>query len=421
MNILRSLVVVSLLAVASTANAQWKFEYHGFVSSSLCIQDQAFANAQCQGLLLAAPTNAAKAPSTNPTPAAGNATASGSFLTGDIRQSRFAFQAMNEGALFAGAQPRGYLEFDLFGPTNTGTLHSGQPLPRIRVAIAELKWGATTLQFGQQNQLIVSQIPDSLSHIANPATYSAGTIAWRLPGVRLNHVMPVGQGLNLTLSAEVTRNNWADSAAANAINSPASISLGEASGLPMTQARALLADSNQAMPWSAYAVIAYHSVNLKGFGDQNAVTAYPNGATDISSFTWQLGGKIAFNSVPLKPTVAANYYSGNGTGNMVGTILQFGDIADVGYWAQIGVTPIPNLNFSLLYGANTPDKADTRLWAGNSARLANTLMGGQLRYTEGGYSLGVEYINYETEWSTGAATSVKNKATQYLLTANYVF
>ena len=52
------------------------------------------------------------------------------------------------------------------------------------MAYVELNWesGKHILQIGQQNMLIIGAIPQSLSHIAFPATYTAGTVGWRQPG-----------------------------------------------------------------------------------------------------------------------------------------------------------------------------------------------------------------------------------------------
>ena len=64
---------------------------------------------------------------------------------------------------------------------------------------------------------------------------------------------------------------------------------------------------------------------------------------------------------------------------------------------------------------------DTRAWGGNGARLENTLMGGMLKYQDGGYALGVEYWANKTTWSTSATTDSKTDAMQVIATAAYFF
>ena len=73
------------------------------------------------------------------------------------------------------------------------------------------------------------------------------------------------------------------------------------------------------------------------------------------------------------------------------------------------------------YGADAPNKVDTRLWGGNAARLANTLLGGMVKYQDGGYALGLEYWQNTTTWSTSATTQYDTDAMQVLVTAAYFF
>jgi hypothetical protein len=228
-NNLRSLMSATLLALAlaapgvraaDEAPSPWKFEFHGFLTASMYYQDQTFANGQGQGLLLAAPSPNNMAPceatgliscTPNATQTGAKsfypATASGSILSGDIRNSRFAFSMSGPKVFGDSAQPRAYFEFDLFGPNGAGTFGSEQNLPRIRVAIVELKMGNTNVQVGQQNQLVGVQIPGTLSHHANPVTYGAGTIAWRTPGVRVIQTVPL-EGMKLEFAAEAVKNKW---------------------------------------------------------------------------------------------------------------------------------------------------------------------------------------------------------------------
>jgi hypothetical protein len=421
-NSLRSLFIASTLALALSANtaraadeSPFKFEFHGFVVGSLYYQDQVFANAQGQGLLLAAPSNANKAPSTTPT--VPNATKSGSLLGGDIRESRFAFSLTGPKEAFLGGTPRAYFEFDLFGLNGAGAYATEQNIPRIRAAIAEVKWGATTFQAGQQNQLVVVQTPATVAHVPNPVTYGAGTIGWRTPGLRILHAIPM-DGFKLELGAEVVANNYNNGVQAvnGAQNTPASVSFGNASGLPMIQARAKLDGKAGDIGWSAYLVGVYDSVKLEGFGGA-ATPPTINGAVkkSIDSYAVQAGGKVNFAPV----YVAANGYYGKGTGNMLGAIVQFGDIKNWGAWAQVGVDATKELSIHAIFGTDRPEAKDVRAWAGT--RLENTVYGGMIRYMEGGYALGVEGYQFDTKYSTGATTSVNNKGLQIIGSAGYFF
>lgn len=425
MNTLRSLMSATLLALVFAApgvqaadESPWKFEFHGFVTASMYYQDQAFTNGQGQGLMYAAPSTANLAGGKcTPVGACANPK-SASLLGGDIRNSRFAF-SMAGPKVFTDAQPRAYFEFDLFGPNGGGAFGSEQNLPRIRAAIVELKSGNTNIQVGQQNQLVVVQIPGSLSHIANPVTYGSGTIAWRTPGVRLIQTIPL-DSMKLELAVEAVKNKWSNEAVnalASSPNTPASIGYGEASGIPMFQARAKLDGTGGGFKYMGYLVGVYHSIDLNGFGDGQALPGWAAGKKSIDGNVFEVGGNLTFAPVAL----SFNYYMGKATGAMLGSQLQFGDIKDTGYWVQLAGNFTKELSLNVAYGANTPDKADMRRVGGNGVRLAGQVVGGMLKYQDGGYALGVEYWQTTSKYSTSATTSTDTSAMQVIATAGYFF
>lgn len=424
MNNLRSLMFATLLALAFAAPSvraadetpnPWKFEFHGWISASMYYQDQVFALQQGQGLLLGAPPSSSLAGGSC-TPAGACAyPKSASLLSGDVRNSRFAFSMAGPKVFGGAAQPRAYLEFDFFGVQSPGAFGAEMPHPRLRVAIAELKFGGTNIQVGQQNQLVVVQIPGSLSHISNPVSYGAGTIGWRTPGIRVTQMVPVG-GAQLELAAEAVANKWSNGTTIQATN-PAGVGYGESSGLPMFQGRAKLDGAAGGFSYSAYLVGVYHSLDLNGFGDGGALPGWAGTKKSVSGNVVEVGGRLTFAPVSL----SGNFYTGKTTGGMFGSLVYFGDIKDTGYWVQLAGNVTKELSLNVAYGANTPDKADVRRVAGNSARLANTLVGGMVKYQDGGYAVGVEAWKYTTTYSTGAATSTDTSALQVIATAAYFF
>jgi hypothetical protein len=440
-----TLLVLALAAPAARAADEtpspWKFEFHGFVTGSMYYQDQVFANGQGQGLWVAAPTptNLAKCRISglfNSCPAVvaptatsaggGAATTTDGLLSGDVRNSRFSF-SMAGPKVFTDAQPRAYLEFDFFGLNGSGTFGTEQPLPRLRVGYTELKFGDTNIQVGQQNQLVVQQIPGSISHIANPVTYQAGTIGWRTPGIRITQVVPMGD-MKLTFAAEVVKNKWnreAQNAGTGNATSPSLIGEGEASGLPMFQGLARVDGKSGDIAYTGYLVGVYHTIDLSGFGGSVFVPVAAAGKKELTGYVAEVGGKVTFAPVSL----AFNAYTGKATGNMLGSMLIFGDVKDMGYWASLSGNLTKEFSVTLTYGANTPDKADMRKWGGslpsvspnNSVRLANSMGGGMIKYQEGGYALALEGYQLTTTYSNSATTSTNTAALQVIATAGYFF
>ena len=440
MNNLRSLMSATLLVLALVAPAAraadetpnpWKFEFHGFVTASMYYQDQTFVNGQGQGLWLAAPTpsNLAKCrvsgtfgctptPAVGATPAFAPATKTGNIVSGDVRNSRFSF-SMAGPKVFGDAQPRGYLEFDFFGQNGAGAFGTEQQLPRLRVGYAELKMGSTNIQVGQQNQLVVQQIPGSISHIANPVSYQAGTIGWRTPGIRITHVVPMGD-MKFTLAAEAVKNKWSNEAVNAGTGNPTSpggIGFGEASGLPMFQGMARVDGKAGDLSFTGYLVGVYHTVHLPGFGDLAALPAAAAGKKDLTGYVGEVGGKLTFAPVSL----SFNAYTGKATGNMLGSMVVFGDIKDLGYWAALSGGLSKEFTVTLTYGANKPDEKDMRKWGGNSVRLKNSMAGGMIKYQDGGYALALEGYHLTTTYANGPTTSTDTAALQVLATAGYFF
>jgi hypothetical protein len=414
---LRSLLIASLLAVATTASAQdWKFEAHGFVSSTLYYQDQAFGGGQGQSAIFFAPTPANEAGGSLAPATLKN----GSLIGGDVRQSKITFSVTGP-QVFMGATPKAVFEWDWFGSPAAGTFAAQGYSPRIREFYSELNWGSTQLTFGQRNSLLLIGAGglNSMSHIGSPYAFGAGLIGFRQPGIRVTYGTPVGDGMKLTVAAEAMANRWNDAAGATSAgpgaNSPTTVDRGEASGMPMFQGRAMFEAKTGPANWYVYLVGEYHSVDLKGFA--SVVPAGQNGKTSISGSIFQAGGKVIVPYV----TVAANFYTGNAGGNQLGNFLQLGDIKTTAYFANLTINATKELSINGFYGNESLNKADVRSWIGNTGRLSNTDIAGQVKYQDGNYAIGLEYINIATTYSLTATTEHETKANQIGLTANYFF
>ena len=429
-----SLLAVALVAAdvrAADAAPGPKFEFHGFVVASTYLQNQTFLTGQGSGILIAAPTPG------NELPIPGSATSkSGTFLGADVRQTRFIL-ALTGNPAWGGATPKAHLEFDLFGNTNAGALGYEAPNPRIRQAYGELKWGNTTFDVGQHSaNILLAQIPASMAHITNPVPYGAGLLGWRTIGFRLVHAIPM-DAMKVELGAEIAHGKWADSSGATVFpgNAPNAISLAWAANTPQLVGRVKVDGKSGNLSWMGWVGGMWESINLKGFGDSVA----PNGVTlqdgsvkkDITSYALTAGGNITFQPVVLM----FQAYTGQATAPLAGSMLQFGEMADIGYWAQLGFFATKQVSLWGIFGGSSIDKKDLQNWAnpaGNNLTVANTtlrkdntMFGGMLRYMDGGYGLGAEYYTYSTKYLLGnIANDGGTKSTsayQFLVSGGYFF
>jgi hypothetical protein len=405
-------------------------EFHGFVVGSIYAQDQAFLSGQGSGILIAAPTPAASLP----LPGA-STSKSDTFLGGDIRQTRFIL-AYGGGEAWR-AKPKAHLEFDLFGNPNSGVLGYESANVRIRQAYGELRWGNTTFDVGQHSaQILLAQIPASVAHITNPVPYGAGLLGWRTIGFRAFHTIPL-YGAKLELAAEVSHGKWADASGATVFpgNAPTAISLAWAAKTPEVVARVKADGKVGGLAWMYWVAGSYESVNLKGFGD----TVAPNGVTlqdgsvkkGLASWAATAGGNLTFSPV----TLMFQGYTGRGTGPLAGTMLQFGDIGDVGYWAQLGLYATKQISIWGIYGGSSADRKDLQNWlnptgaalteATTTLRKDNTVFGGMVRFADGGYTLALEGYSYTTRYLLGNLASdggtTSTDAHQVVLSGGYFF
>ena len=437
MKSLRSLFIGSALALALVANvaraadeSPFKFEFHGFVVGSVYMQDQIFNSGQGSGILIAAPRPGLELPQP------GVATSkSGTFVAADVRQVRPIFVITGPEAF--GAKPKAHFEFDLFGNQNAGALGYESPNVRLRQAYAELKWGNTTLDAGQHSaQLLLAQIPTTVAHITNPVAYGVGLIGWRTIGFRVTHAIPM-EGLKLELAAEISHGKWADANAVTGFpgNDPTQISLAWSSNMPQVVGRVKVDGKAGDFSWMAYVGGAYEKINLKGFGNSvnpNGVTLQDGSVkTGLDSYAGTLGGRFAYYPVALNFQVE----TGRATAPMIGSMLQFGDINELGYYAEVGVNLIKEVSIWGIYGASSLDKKDLQNWAnlaGTALTVANTtlksdnqLFGGMLRVMDGGYALVAEFYSYRTKYLLGNLATPggtdSTSAYQFIVSGGYFF
>ncbi len=369
----------------------FEFALHGFISTTGYFQDANFAINPGQNALFMANTYTADKP----------------IFGFDIRQTRLNFSVT--GPKVMGAVPKAVAEFDLFGsaeiPTGGGTFGDVSLLPRIRVAYVELNWesGRHIIQIGQQNMLTIGAIPQSLSHIAFPATYTAGTVGWRQPGFWGWHTF--GDDLKFEFAWSVQKSGWINTAAVG------NVGLGIASGLPAFEARGTLKFGKMFDVWLSG---HWQTVDRNGAG----VIAVPAQWTDLQTILGTVGVKGSLGPVAY----SGSAWYGKNTGPLLGNVLQFapasfaGNIFGYGVWGQVGMNLTKNLSGWFTYGLDHP--LYQNIIDAGLTRLRNQNLVVMARYQEGGFQFGAEWLYNRTTVTTQDAPLTGN---QISVTANYFF
>lgn len=109
---------------------------------------------------------------------------------GDVRNMRLTL-AFAGPTVSSNWKANGMFELDFFGPfASGGNFGDEQPLPRLRLAYAELNNGRTVLRVGQDFAFTWGNIPVSTSHIGFPFGWgTGGLIGWRFLSVQLHQTL----------------------------------------------------------------------------------------------------------------------------------------------------------------------------------------------------------------------------------------
>jgi hypothetical protein len=386
-------------------------------------------------------------------------------LSFDVRQSRFNFSVTGPQVL-AGATPTAVMEIDFMQGFGGGNFGDVSLLNRLRLAYAELNWGAHKLQIGQQNDLVFALAPTSLSHIAFPLGYFTGNIGWRRPGVFGYHTFALPNDVKVEGAWEVGRAQWTDASGYTctvgnatptdptkpvtctttptiggaAANTPGGINLGEAAGAPAVEGRVT---ASYAKYVTAFAGAHWQQIDPGGYGTSSTIGTSSKHTLNTTAYNG--GVKIV---VPLQGdlalTVQGTGFSGKNVGPLIsnlttsGTAFKFGpngeDVATTGYWAQAGLNLTKEFSVWGFYGDQAINKTDFATAKFNVAGTApaayeNTTTNVLAMYREGGFGVSAEWINFQTKYATAGGTSAAApitasqtvKSDQYMLTANYFF
>lgn len=311
------------------------------------------------------------------------------FHGADVRNTRLA--ARLTGPEFSGNwRASAVVEGDMFGGFNgAGAFGDEQPVPRLRLAYAQVSNGRTTFRVGQDWSLLLGNIPVSVSHIGFPLGWgSGGFIGWRFPGIFFDQALSASDArTKATLRLAVLKNSWVDEATAD------QPSAGEA-GTPQLEARLNLEGNLDPGTWGAYVAAHWDEKDL------NNVT--PAGTPEppddnLSSTAFEAGARVQTGAL----TIHGNAYTGKAMGHHFAHIVQFGDIQGWGAWGQAGLDLTSRWSVWLYYGVDNPDDDDV---TGSNERLQSALLSPMLRFKVGPYSTGLEWLHSWVDYRVGGGT-----------------
>jgi hypothetical protein len=343
----------------------------GFVSATAFLQDHAFGFGNGQNALWASYAHSDADPW---------------FLGGDVRNTRIGMGIAGP-TIYGGWTTGGNIEVDFFGGfPGTGMTADEQPLLRLRLAHVDLARGGTTIRIGQAWAPIFGNVPVSATHLGFPIGLgSGGVIGWRFPGLFVYQRLTAREApLQAQLQLAAFRGSW-DGPGPNVEQ----MSAGEASLIPQLEARFDLGGRTQAgLGWNAYVVGHFDRKDLSGVGREAAADDILEGRA-IAAGARLTGGPV---------TLHGNAYRGRAVGQLLGHISQVGDIEGWGGWTQLGFAFTPQLSAWLHTGMDDPDDASIDRAIVGAARLRNRQLAGMLRYGEGPYAAGVQWLRADTRW-----------------------
>jgi hypothetical protein len=380
---------------ATTAN-KGTVTIKGFVSATIFAQDATFSFGDGQNAEI-------------PVPVAGGEKGDDPwFIDGDVRATRL--NLTWDGPTGTALPKLGaMLEVDFFAGFAAGSFGNAAPIPRLRVATAQVALGDMTLKIGQDWAPLFGNVPVSLAHLAFPLGYgSAGSIGWRFPGIWLIvPLSPKEAAMQMKLTLAVLRNSWVLGA-----GMPADPQNAGSTGIPQVEARFDVATKM----WSAYVVGHFDSKDLDTRGD--------DGVDSMTAFAIEAGFKLT--SGPL--LVQANGYFGQNIAHQFGNLVQFSsnpdnDISGFGVWGQVGYDVTPQISVFAFFGIDKPNEDDVRAAIAAAAfpKTQNIQAAGMVRWKAGPFALGLEYLFDQVTFDEAEAQGTTMTGSQIALSGFYAF
>lgn len=388
------LLVTIFFPSASRAEAQESVTLHGFISASGFWQDQDFFFGNGQNAEFPAPAAAGR---------------SNELSGSDVRNTRLWIEvAVPDAGIW---RVSGHLEGDLFGGFNgTGAFSAEQESARLRMAYFDLDDGDIRWRIGQQWNLLFpfDNVPESCTHVAFPPALAVGLIGWRFPGVVWSETLAVQGDENWRLDLGAFEGSW--NGPGNAVNAGTA---GNAGFHPQLEAR--LHVEEREFLW--YLTAHYSREELAGVGGTAPI---PLGSS-VSTHAWETGLRWQLGHWVLH----AGAYTGRGLGADFGALVQFGDIAEWGGYAQLGYKFLDGWALYGSYSRVLPNQKDVLRWVPPSttvpALLASQQATVELMYTDGPWGWGLEWLRALTRYTSDPSGTVTAETGGQQLSVSGIF
>ncbi len=354
----------------------------GFLSTTLFGQDQSFGFGNGQNAEWTTTNN----------------TQNKWFYGGDIRNTRVTM-VFNGPEISDEWKVGGVLELDAFGGfMEAGAFNQEQPIPRIRLAYADIVHDNLTIRIGQAWTPLFGNVPVSMSHIAFPLGYgNAGDVGWRFPGLYFYYKFNSnGSSTNFGLDAAIFEGSW--SGPGSNVNFQ---NAGNA-GSPQFELRLNMNSKiSKTSNFKAYVVGHYDKKDLSGVGSQNNI--------NLTGTAFEFGASYNVDGF----LIHGNLYSGKNIGQQFGEMTQIQtvnkDLSSVGFWLQAGYNFTKEWGAFVFYGVENVNKDQAEaIFA--TPRLSQNLLDVMLRYETGPYGLGLELLKSKlTTGSFNEAETVFNE------------
>jgi hypothetical protein len=208
------------------------------------------------------------------------------------------------------------------------------------------------------------------------------------------------------------------------------VDFGQLSGLPAFEGHVkYLSETIMAFVAGHYNhVMGTHANDLVNASGTPAMPNKDNIAPTTPTRNWDVwaatvGAKATFGGL----VAGVNAYYGHNLGPFLGEQLQFAttnDVAEWGGWAELGYNFTKNLNAFVIGGSSQPDKSDLEQAGGG--RLNSSVVGGLVRYQDGGSAVGPEFYHVIANQdarnaATGAFATTEIDVNQFMLSGMYFF